>query len=94
MSSRCAANTFVSEPRGSKAIKAGKALFSELTGVLGLLGREKAEEFPAEALAMLEERQAARKAKDFARADQMRDALKDMGYAVEDTVNGPKLKKL
>ncbi len=89
-----AANTFVSEPRGSKAIEAGKALFSELTGVLGLLGREKAEEFPAEALAMLEERQAARKAKDFARADQMRDALKDMGYAVEDTVNGPKLKKL
>jgi len=89
-----AANTFVSEPRGSKAIEAGKALFSELTGVLGLLDREKAEEFPAEALAMLEERQAARKAKDFARADQMRDALKDMGYAVEDTVNGPKLKKL
>ncbi|NLI53429.1 MAG: cysteine--tRNA ligase [Clostridiales bacterium] len=89
-----AANTFVSEPRGKDAIEAGKALFGELTGVLGLLTREKAEEFPKAALDLLEERQAARKAKDFARADEMRDALKNMGYAVEDTANGPKLKKL
>jgi cysteinyl-tRNA synthetase len=89
-----AANTFVSEPRGKAAIEAAHSLFGELTGVLGLLTQEKAEEFPKEALAMLEERQAARKAKDFLRADQMRDALKDMGFAVEDTANGPKLKKL
>ena len=42
----------------------------------------------------LEERQAARKAKDYARADAIRNQLKDMGFAVEDTANGPKLKKL
>jgi len=89
-----AANTFVSEPRGKAAIEAGKALFTELTGVLGLLTHEKAEEFPAEALALLEERQAVRKAKNFARADEIRDALKNMGFTVEDTANGPKLKKL
>jgi len=89
-----AANTFVSEPRGKAAIEAGKALFTELTGVLGLLTHEKAEEFPAEALALLEERQAVRKAKNFARADEIRDALKNTGFTVEDTANGPKLKKL
>ena len=66
----------------------------ELTGVLGLLTHEKTEEFPAEATALLEERQAARKAKNFARADEIRDALKDMGFTVEDTANGPKLKKI
>ena len=89
-----AANTFVSQPRSKAAIEAAKALFSELTGVLGLLAHEKAEEFPKEALALVEERQAARKAKDFSRADQIRDALNNMGYAVEDTAAGPKLKKL
>ncbi len=89
-----AANTFVSDPRGKEAVKAGKALFGELTGVLGLLTREKAEEFPKEALDLLEERQTARKAKNFSRADEIRDALSNMGYAVEDTPNGPKLKKL
>ncbi|MBA4348116.1 MAG: cysteine--tRNA ligase [Clostridiales bacterium] len=89
-----AANTFVSEPRGKAAVEAGRALFNELTSVLGLLMHEKAEEFPAEALALLEERQAVRKAKNFARADEIRDALKNMGFTVEDTANGPKLKKI
>ena len=89
-----AANTFVTEPRGKEAVEAGKALFDELAGVLGLLTHEKTEEFPAEATALLEERQAARKAKNFARADEIRDALKDMGFTVEDTANGPKLKKI
>ena len=89
-----AANTFVTEPRGKAAVEAGLQLFSELTGVLGLLTQQKTEEFPAEALALLEERQAVRKAKNFARADEIRDALKNMGFTVEDTANGPKLKKL
>ena len=89
-----AANTFVSESRGKAAIQAGVTLFAELTGVLGLLTQAKAEEFPAEALALLDERQVVRKAKNFQRADEIRDALKQMGYAVEDTANGPKLKKL
>ena len=89
-----AANTFVTQPRGKAAIEAGQALFGELTGVLGILTHQKEEDFPAEATALLEERQAARKAKNFARADEIRDALKEMGFTVEDTATGPKLKKL
>ncbi|MEN6595546.1 MAG: cysteine--tRNA ligase [Clostridiaceae bacterium] len=89
-----AANTFVTEPRGKTAVDKAKSLFDELTGVLGLLVNKKAEEFPAEALDLLDQRQAARKAKDFSRADAIRDALKEMGFAVEDTAAGPKLKKL
>ena len=89
-----AANTFVTEPRGKTAVEKAKSLFDELTGVLGLLVNKKAEEFPAEALDLLDQRQAARKAKDFSRADAIRDALKEMGFAVEDTAAGPKLKKL
>ena len=89
-----AANTFVTQPRGKAAIEAGQALFGELTGVLGILTHQKEEDFPAEATALLEERQTARKAKNFARADEIRDALKEMGFTVEDTATGPKLKKL
>lgn len=89
-----ACNTFVTEPRGGAAIDAAKALFDQLTGVLGLLQRKQEEAMPEEALRLLDERQQARKAKDFARADAIRDQLKEMGYAVEDTAQGPKLKKL
>ncbi len=89
-----ATNTFVTDPRGKAAVEAAKRLFDELTGVLGLLQHKDSEAFPAEALALLTERQAARKTKDFQRADAIRDTLKDMGYAVEDTAQGPKLKKL
>jgi cysteinyl-tRNA synthetase len=49
---------------------------------------------PAELTALLEERQAARKAKDFKRADAIRDELKAKGWIIEDTPKGPKLKKL
>ena len=89
-----ACNTFVTEPRGGAAIDAAKALFDQLTGVLGLLQHKREEAVPEEALRLLDERQQARKAKDFARADALRAQLKEMGYAVEDTAQGPKLKKL
>ena len=89
-----ASNTFVSVPRGQAALDRARTVYQELTGVLGLLVHKAEDEFPAEALALLEERQAARKAKDFSRADQIRDALKEKGFVVEDTANGPKLKRI
>ena len=89
-----AANTFVSVPRTKKAVDATSALYSELMDVLGLLPRKTGEEFPAEVLALLDERQAARKAKNYARADEIREQLKTLGYAIEDSRQGAKLKKI
>ncbi len=88
------ANTFVTVPRTKQAIEAVTKMYTELMDVLGLMPREKADEFPAEVLALLDERQAARKAKDYARADQIREQLKALGYAIEDSRQGAKLKKL
>ena len=48
---------------------------------------------PPELLTLLEERQAARKAKDFKRSDVIRDELKAQGWVIEDTPKGPRLKK-
>ena len=59
-----------------------------------VLGVGKAEEeAPAEFIALLEERAAARKAKDFARADAIRDELTAQGWVIEDTPNGARLKR-
>ena len=49
---------------------------------------------PEEINSLLEQRQAARKAKDFKRADAIRDELKAKGWVIEDTPKGPKLKKI
>ena len=85
-------NAFVSTPQRQAAVDAAKGLFQELTGVLGLLQRDAEEAFPAQALALLEARTQARKNRDFARADAIREELKSMGYAVEDGKDGAKLK--
>jgi cysteinyl-tRNA synthetase len=66
------------------------SLLDELTAVLGLL-REKEEEgsgIDDEIQQLVDERQAARKAKDFARADEIRDILKARGITLEDTPQG------
>ena len=89
-----ACNTFVSEPRSKEALEAGRNLFNELSGVLGLLEGSVEEEFPKEALNLVKERENARLNKDWAEADALREALKQMGYTVEDTKQGPKLKAL
>jgi cysteinyl-tRNA synthetase len=49
---------------------------------------------PAEISAMVEARQAARKAKDFKRADALRDELKAKGWVIEDTPKGARAKRL
>ena len=42
----------------------------------------------------MEERQRARQARDFARADALRVQIQECGYGVEDTPQGPRLKRL
>jgi cysteinyl-tRNA synthetase len=55
---------------------------------------KQAAEAPPELLALLDERQAARKAKNFARSDAIRDELKAKGWQIEDTPKGSRLKRL
>ena len=71
---------------------AAVAAWTKIDSVFGL-GRRQTGDAPAEIQALLEQRQAARKAKDFKRADQLRDELKGKGWLIEDTPKGPKLKK-
>ena len=51
------------------------------------------EDIPEEVKALVEERKAARKAKDFKTADEIRDSLKAQGWVIIDTPQGMKVKK-
>lgn len=62
---------------------------------MGLLyNRKKTDEIPAEVTELVEQRKAARKAKDFAEADRLRDAIAALGYAVRETRQGTEITKI
>ena len=86
-------NTFLDENSSKPAILAAQALFGELTTVLGLAVKEKETSLDADVEALIEQRQAARKAKDFKKSDEIRDQLLAMGIVLEDTREGVKWKK-
>ena len=67
-------------------------LWKKLDTVLGFL-EPPAAEAPAEIVEMANARVAAKKAKNFAEADRLRDAIAAAGWIVQDTPTGPKLKK-
>ena len=73
---------------------AALAAWDRVDSVLGVGAKAEAEAVPAEILALVEARQAARKAKDFKQSDTIRDELKARGWVIEDTPKGPKPKKI
>jgi cysteinyl-tRNA synthetase len=79
-------------PMDSKTALAVSNLWKKLDDVLGFL-MPPAAEVPAELIAMAEARVAAKKAKNFAEADRLRAAIASLGWMLQDTPTGPKLKK-
>lgn len=75
------------------SIKCALDTITEIGGVLGLLGNRKKETLDDEIEKLIEERRAARKAKNFARADEIRDNLKAQGIILEDTPSGVKWRR-
>ena len=89
-------NTRSNDPATTKdTLTAGAKLFDELTGVLGLLyNRKQGNEIPAQVQELVDARTTARKAKDFAEADRLRDEIAALGYAVKETRQGVEITKL
>ena len=81
-------NTFVSETRSKAAVSYAIQKFDELCDVLGLLYNRKSNTLDEEVETLIEQRQAARKAKNFAEADRIRDQLIEMGILLKDTPQG------
>ncbi|MBQ4245346.1 MAG: cysteine--tRNA ligase, partial [Clostridia bacterium] len=74
----------------AETIELAAKIFDELTGVLGLVYNRKAETLDSDIDAMIEARANARKEKNWAEADRIRDELKAMGIVLEDTPQGVK----
>jgi cysteinyl-tRNA synthetase len=68
-------------------------VLQSLDAVLAVVTPDDAESVPGHILSLAAERQAARAAKDFARADQIRDQLAASGWVVEDTPKGPRARR-
>ena len=90
-----ATNKAISENSVSVEMAAAHlATWERLDSVFGVGVKAATVEIPAEILDLLDQRQTARKARDFKRADAMRDELKAKGWVIEDTPKGVRLKKI
>jgi len=88
------ANTNAKAECSSEFIKALKDEIVMLSDICGLIVEKKQEMLDGDIEALIEERQAARKAKNFQRADEIRNELLDKGIVLEDTREGVKWKRV
>ncbi len=90
--------------REVNTVMAGKGLLSsdrdavleaiaKFDSVLGIFGEQDSSVLDAEIEALVEERQAARRDRDFARSDDLRDLLAEKGIVLEDTKDGVRWKR-
>ena len=87
------ANVNVTEESTKATVELVLNTVTKLCDILGIITEKKKEILDSDIEALIEERQAARKAKNFARADEIRDQLSYMGIILEDTREGVKWKR-
>lgn len=87
-------NSFFDSHKASAAdYAAALASLAEHAGILGILSRDGIK-VPDEVAGLLEKRRQARADRDWKLSDELRDQIHGMGYTVEDTPKGQKIKKL
>ena len=87
------ANVNVTEESTKATVELVLNTVTKLCDILGIITEKKKEILDSDIEALIEERQSARKAKNIARADEIRDQLSDMGIILEDTREGVKWKR-
>lgn len=86
-------NSNITAEASLETVKTAYETIGRLCDVLGIVTKQEKEILDGEIEVLIEERQAARKAKNFARADEIRDTLAAQGIILEDTREGVKWKK-
>ena len=82
--------TVITDAPNKELVETATTLFDELTGVLGLVYNRKTESLDDEIEKLIEARTQARKDRNWAEADRIRDELKAQGIVLEDTPQGVK----
>lgn len=88
-------NTYAYEGSSKEFLALMKDVFEELTGVLNIVQKEKSADVDeAKILELIEQRNFAKKEKNYQEADRIRDELKEMGVELLDTRQGTTWKKI
>ncbi len=87
------ANTTVTSENSKEYVQKVVDKITKLCDILGIVTEQEVELLDEEIEQLIEERQAARKAKNFARADEVRNLLLEKGIVLEDTREGVRWKR-
>jgi cysteinyl-tRNA synthetase len=87
-------NRAVDQGLSGEGASGALALLDRMGDVFGIVPGGEEEQAPAEVVKLAQDRQDARKRKDFKASDEARDRIRALGWSVEDTKDGPKFRKL
>lgn len=87
------ANVSLTADSAKEAVKTALDTLLGLCDVLGLLMQKAEDTLPQNVQTLLDARAAARKSREWKRSDELRDEIKALGYIVEDTAQGQKVRK-
>jgi len=86
-------NKYLEAGKNREVLKDLSSLFGQFSEVLGIFSAGN-EEIPKEVMKLVEERETARKEKNWTVSDVLREKIKSLGYTVKDTKQGPNVKKV
>ncbi|MDR7665525.1 cysteine--tRNA ligase [Methanosarcina sp. Z-7115] len=88
------ANKYLESGKNRQVLGKLYSLYRQFSDVLGLFAEAGKEEIPENVMKLVEEREAARKNKEWAISDAFREKIKSLGYIVQDTKEGQNVKKV
>lgn len=87
------ANKYLESGKNRQVLEKLYSLYRQFSNVLGLFAESGKKKIPQEVVRLVEEREAARKQKNWAISDAIREKIKSLGYIVQDTKEGPNIKE-
>lgn len=87
------ANRYLESGKNRQVLEKLYFLYRQFSNILGLFAESGKKKIPTEVMKLVEEREAARKKKDWAISDSIREKIKSLGYIVQDTKEGPNVKE-
>ncbi len=87
------ANRYLESGKNRQVLEKLHSFYRQFSDALGLFAESGKKKIPKEVMRLVEEREAARKNKDWAISDAIREKIKSLGYIVQDTKEGPNVKE-
>ena len=86
-------NKYLETRKNKQVLTQLHTLYRQFSDVLGIFASPVKEEIPGDVARLVEERETARKRKDWGTSDKLREEIKALGYIVRDTKEGPNVKR-